>query len=68
MQLGDGAVEIADPDGTVTERVPVYEMDDQQKADLVTQVAAREYVPTEDELWAEVKSMRKDYEPGWEAF
>lgn len=48
-----------------TVRVPVY--DDMQEAYGVPETPA-EYEPTPDELRAEIRDMRRDYEPGWEAF
>ena len=75
VQLGGGTVEIQSDGGTV-ERIPVYEepmdgwngMTDEQKDAFVAEVAAREYEPTPAELRAEIRDMRKDYDPGWEAF
>ena len=65
------SVEIQE-DGGGVERVPLYEepqpMDDAQRMALVEEVAAREYEPTPEELRAEIRDIRKDYEPGWEAF
>lgn len=61
------AVTITNADGSETARIPVY--DDMQEAYGVMETPQEaEYEPTPEELRAEIRDMRKDYEPGWSDF